>query len=51
MIGGKKPPSPPIADTIPLTIPACFEKYIGTNLKIVPFPIPAHIATLKHPIV
>ncbi|MNF08934.1 hypothetical protein D3C80_2094770 [compost metagenome] len=51
IIGGKKPPRPPIIDTIPLAIPACLLKYSGTSLKITPFPIPAHTAIARHPAV
>ena len=47
--GGKKPPSPPIIDTIPLAEPASFEKYDGTNLKTRPLPIPAQILIAKQP--
>lgn len=50
-IGGKNPPSPPIIDTIPFTIPDCLEKYNGTSLKIIPFPIPAQMAIARVPAV
>ena len=45
--GGKKPPSPPIMDTIPFAEPASLEKYEGANLNIKPLPIPAQILIAK----
>src|SRR5438093_2265340 len=42
--GGKKPPSPPIAPTRPVTTPVFFGKYCGTSLNTPPFPNPSRTA-------
>src|SRR5579883_2948215 len=49
--GGKKPPSPPIAPTSPVTTPVLFGKYCGTSLKTPPFPMPSSTAQPSAPTV
>ncbi len=49
--GGKKPPSPPIAPTSPVTVPVCLGKYCGTSLKTAPLPKPSNAAQPSAPTV
>src|SRR6266567_413723 len=49
--GGKKPPSPPMALTNPVTVPVSFWKYCGTNLNTAPLPKPIRAAQPRAPTV
>ena len=44
--GGKKPPSPPMAPTSPVTVPVSVGKCCGTNLKTAPLAKPSNA---EHP--
>src|SRR5262245_64413531 len=49
--GGKNPPSPPAAPTIPVTAPTDCGKYSGTSLNTAPLPSPMAAAIPNAPMV